>query len=386
MSQDVSPTMNKIEMDAVPDEEGAVGTAVMNPEFSPETFSVDNYADRLMDEVFTGVDHLLETGQDLVEEIPEVSPASVQTVQMPDVAPLSVIPTSPLTESDKDSEAEEAIQPVEKKRPDWSLRIIAALALASCAGAAAVVATQWQSYRLLYLQLTNQAATESIAPATVAAVQSPNQQFATYVQRSLEVLKDQTAINQANGRVSNLSPSAVLQVPPAAIPTVASAPAAIAPITPIAPTAAPGRSGTIIERIYIPVYQTPNGYVPVDPNTQISPEVAAAGIPLAGQQPQQQPGNSQAIASATQSSQASQQADNPSDSFVAQPLPAVEHTLVGLLELGNSSAALFEIDGVTRRFSLGERVGGWTLAEVKNGEALLRRDGAVRSVFVGQTF
>lgn len=385
MSQDVSPTMNKIEMDAVPDEEGAVGTAVMNPEFSPETFSVDNYADRLMDEVFTSVDHLLETGQDLVEEMPEADTASVQTIQMPEVAPLSVIPTSPLSKAKEDAEPEEAVKPVEKKRPDWSLRIIAALALASCAGAAAVVATQWQSYRLLYLQLANQATTESVAPATVAAVQSPNQQFATYVQRSLEVLKDQTAINQVNGRVSSLSPSAVLQVPPAAIPTVASAPTAIAPVTPIAPTAAPAQSGTIIERIYIPVYQTPNGYVPVDPNTQISPEVAAAGIPRAVQQPQQT-GSPEAIASATQTSQAPQQTGEASDSFVTQPVPVVEHTLVGLLELGNSSAALFEIDGVTRRFSLGERVGGWTLAEVENGEALLRRDGEVRSVFVGQTF
>ncbi|NJM58471.1 MAG: hypothetical protein HC857_15055 [Synechococcales cyanobacterium RU_4_20] len=47
---------------------------------------------------------------------------------------------------------------------------------------------------------------------------------------------------------------------------------------------------------------------------------------------------------------------------------------------------MFAVDGVTRRLSLGERIGGWTIAEIKNGEATLRKDGEVRTVFVGQTF
>ncbi|MEK0196273.1 hypothetical protein WME70_33355, partial [Microcoleus anatoxicus PTRS1] len=68
--------------------------------------------------------------------------------------------------------------------------------------------------------------------------------------------------------------------------------------------------------------------------------------------------------------------------------PTAAHTLVGILELGDRSAALFEVDGVARRIYVGESIGasGWTLAEIKNQEAVIRKGGDVRSVFVGQKF
>ena len=64
------------------------------------------------------------------------------------------------------------------------------------------------------------------------------------------------------------------------------------------------------------------------------------------------------------------------------------NTLVGILELGERSAALFEIDGVARRIYVGEGIGasGWTLVKLENQEAVIRRNGEVRSVFVGQQF
>ncbi|BBD59351.1 hypothetical protein NIES2109_21340 [Nostoc sp. HK-01] len=68
----------------------------------------------------------------------------------------------------------------------------------------------------------------------------------------------------------------------------------------------------------------------------------------------------------------------------AQAAPS--HTLEGVLELGNKSAALFQVDGVTRRINIGESIGtsGWTLVEVNNGEAIIRRNGEVRSIYTGQ--
>ena len=64
------------------------------------------------------------------------------------------------------------------------------------------------------------------------------------------------------------------------------------------------------------------------------------------------------------------------------------NTLVGILELGERSAALFEIEDVARRIYVGENIGGsgWTLVKVANQEAVIRRNGKVRSVFVGQQF
>ncbi|MCX7597034.1 MAG: hypothetical protein N2235_25460, partial [Fischerella sp.] len=68
--------------------------------------------------------------------------------------------------------------------------------------------------------------------------------------------------------------------------------------------------------------------------------------------------------------------------------PAPSHTLEGLLELGDKSAALFQINGVSRRVDIGESIGssGWTLVDIANKEAIIRRNGEVRSIFVGQKF
>jgi hypothetical protein len=69
-------------------------------------------------------------------------------------------------------------------------------------------------------------------------------------------------------------------------------------------------------------------------------------------------------------------------------VPTPSHILEGLLELGNKSAALFKIDGITRRVNVGESIGssGWTLVDVSKGEAVIRRNGEVRSVYTGQQF
>ncbi|MCD8490387.1 MAG: hypothetical protein LRZ84_27585, partial [Desertifilum sp.] len=69
------------------------------------------------------------------------------------------------------------------------------------------------------------------------------------------------------------------------------------------------------------------------------------------------------------------------------PIPEQVHTLVGVLELGDRSAALFEVEGATRRVGVGEQIGnGWTIVEIANQEAVIRRNGEVRSVYVGQKF
>jgi Tfp pilus assembly protein PilP len=62
--------------------------------------------------------------------------------------------------------------------------------------------------------------------------------------------------------------------------------------------------------------------------------------------------------------------------------------LVGVLELGDRSAALFEVNGVPQRVYIGERIGtaGWTLVSVAHQEVMIRRNGDVRSLYIGQQF
>jgi hypothetical protein len=68
--------------------------------------------------------------------------------------------------------------------------------------------------------------------------------------------------------------------------------------------------------------------------------------------------------------------------------PETKSTLVGVLESGNSSAALFDVNGITQRIRAGEGIGssGWSLVSVANKEAVIRRNGEVKSVYVGQKF
>ena len=66
--------------------------------------------------------------------------------------------------------------------------------------------------------------------------------------------------------------------------------------------------------------------------------------------------------------------------------PTVSVQLEGILESGDQSVALFNIDGTTRGVNLGENIGGtgWILIEISNGEAIIRRHGEKRSIYAGQ--
>ena len=66
--------------------------------------------------------------------------------------------------------------------------------------------------------------------------------------------------------------------------------------------------------------------------------------------------------------------------------PTVSVQLEGILESGDQSVALFNIDGSTRGVNLGENIGGtgWILIEISNGEAIIRRHGEKRSIYAGQ--
>ncbi|MFN6033723.1 MAG: hypothetical protein ACK48B_06690, partial [Dolichospermum sp.] len=66
--------------------------------------------------------------------------------------------------------------------------------------------------------------------------------------------------------------------------------------------------------------------------------------------------------------------------------PTISVQLEGILESGDQSVALFNIDGSTRGVNLGENIGGtgWILIEISNGEAIIRRHGEKRSIYAGQ--
>ncbi|HEY9813286.1 MAG TPA: hypothetical protein V6D31_07095 [Candidatus Sericytochromatia bacterium] len=67
--------------------------------------------------------------------------------------------------------------------------------------------------------------------------------------------------------------------------------------------------------------------------------------------------------------------------------PGNKFTLVGLVERGKRPAALIEIKGVTQRIYQGQTIGSsWTLVAVAEQKAIIKRNGEVKSIYVGQKF
>jgi hypothetical protein len=185
-------------------------------------------------------------------------------------------------------------------------------------------------------------------PVTATGPSQSDLEFLEYLDRSLDVIAKKVE------RGTTDSATAMAQSPNVSV--LPASPPLLPPLTPV-----PSRVGlmspgpgpvNVIERVYIP-YQTAQQPIPATPGTQQEPQSGADAAVL-----------SQAMA------------------------PAAMHVLVGLLELGERSAALFEINGVPRRVYIGEPIGdsGWNLAAVSNDEARIRRNGEVRSVYIGQQF
>jgi hypothetical protein len=69
------------------------------------------------------------------------------------------------------------------------------------------------------------------------------------------------------------------------------------------------------------------------------------------------------------------------------PAPApLKVTLIGFLEMGVGSVALFQMGDITQQVSVGSQVGqsGWYLKEVRAQEVVIHRGGQTRTLLVGQ--
>jgi len=167
-----------------------------------------------------------------------------------------------------------------------------------------------------------------------------DKKFIAYLQSSLAIIdrQSQTSSPDPNPAAKN-NPSPVVPVPPA-----------------------PPANLPIIERIYVPVYpQTPETTAKLVPVTPSNTDISAPPLPAAPQ------GNRP----------------------VASVIPTnnqVKNTLVGVMDLGDRSTALFDNKGITTRISPGEFINGWTLVEVGNQQVILSRNGQTKVLEVGQSF
>jgi hypothetical protein len=325
-------------------------------ELMEDTLPVDSYADSLMDELFEDVDRILERGGQVPPEPAKPDFVSLQPLAMPQmILPPILMPRSqspsqlmvPETDADVDALVA-AVSDAEAQR-ETNSAIDRLLLSAACISAVAC--------GILWLAFHRPTATRTVDPAPTPTAEQlqaqQNIQFLDYMQRSLAVIDRKAEANRVAA-----APGANA-LPPVTVPGSAASATAGTP--------------TVLERVYIPVYQPPQTLYPL-PN--MAPVAPAAPAPIAPAIAPAAP-----VASAPAAPSAVAVAPSPA-------APAVMHVLVGVMQLGDRSAALFEIDGVTQRIYIGESIGGsgWTLVSISNQEAIVRRNGEVRSVYVGQQF
>lgn len=393
-----------------------------------ETVAVESYADRLMDELFEGVDRAFEESGGLPTE-----PVQPEIIRLKSISVPQIVLSSPPPMGGRHSETDVAAiarqVALETTQKHQSKQSFDRLLLGAAFGSLLLVLGLWLASRSGWVRLPVAATTAGSTP-TITPKTAPDTEFSEYVQRSLEAI-EQKKLPKANAQLSGLPgvvppgtlpnisisgappataglstavnriadaleqaaaqpgapalPAQVVIIPPATNPaqprqTVAVSPSATAP--------ASGRAIAVAGKASprsTPVATSPSPSTSSEPKIlarESEPATAPAATPAATQQqaaPQSQP-----AAPATQPAAAQTQPTAPAVSSARTSA----HTLVGILELGDRSAALFEVDGVARRIYVGESIGssGWTLGEIKNQEAVIRKGGDVRSVFVGQKF
>ncbi|MEH2239758.1 hypothetical protein [Nostoc sp.] len=428
-----------------------------------EPWSIENYADGLMDELFADIDYILDVSGNLPSETvrhssqnkwqsvagvyPQAQRQSppenvLQTVTIPQI----ILPNTlnqPVQSVAQDNHKHlstvvfdtATVKPVSKKRHKSSRTLGKLLIVGTTLGVAIAGIIYLIQSGVIYLLNTKLPESALLMPQPQSQLPVKTEieaELVDYMLGALAVIDKQgTKSNQKSLSPRFFNQASTNQIALGNQQTTGNLPPL--PLLTNNTPPAPNRSGSVVERIYVPVYQAPSPMryaLPAIPGTPtLLPQVANA---LKGYQPNAvktalntvrqaaKPVSVNMLAAAVRAELKPvaaktapitvRQTPKPLPALPVVPLRAAlapeseptitqeqvypptaiadapSNTLEGLLELGNKSAALFKIDGVTRRINMGESIGssGWTLVEVSNGEAVIRRNGEVRSIYAGQ--
>ncbi|MEG4035472.1 hypothetical protein Q5691_26770 [Microcoleus sp. w1-18aA5] len=376
-----------------------------------EAVAVESYADQLMDELFEGVDRAFDASGGLPSEPVQPEFVALKSISVPQIVLSQLAPPQP-QRGEKDVEAIARQVALETTKKQQSKQSFDRMLLGAAFGSLLLVMGLWLASRSGLVRLPAAPAPETPAASGKTAPDTP---FVEYVQRSLDAIEQKKA-PPANPQLAGVpgapTPGTLPSIPiSGAPPATAGLSTAVNRIANALEQAAsqPGAPAPQVVVIPPPAQVTvapaaPVAAAPAAPQTSaVSPSpaapasgraIAAAGNrdPLATSPSPSESPQPKILARETEPAPAppaQQSAPAPDQSAPAvSSAPTSAHTLVGILELGDRSAALFEVDGVARRIYVGESIGasGWTLAEIKNQEAVIRKGGDVRSVFVGQKF
>ncbi|KAM3092302.1 hypothetical protein ACKFKG_22865 [Phormidesmis sp. 146-35] len=330
----------------------------------PEPFQVDSFADRLMDDLFDDVERLLEGA------VPPATPVSVEAPvkRKLDIAPpplssgLLSAPSFPQWKPKIDTDdltLPELGELTKTKPPEPRRSTFDRLLIVTCSTSAIAALAIWSIQQGIPGRVLS-ALTSAPAPTTVAQAPQPvdtNAQFSAYVQRSLEAIDRKATTGKSEGL-----PTAPYN---GGMPTV-----------PVPKNQPPARSSTTLPRA---------------PITINMPAAPAASVPDNSRNREL---NQILTRLASVLERLSPTANRPVSVQPAAPIvpqseaTGPQRTMVGVLEGADpsKSVVLFEMNGVTQRYYIGESIGssGWSLVEVSKQYATVRRNGQVRTLSTGQ--
>ena len=387
-----------------------------------EPWTIETYAESLMDELFHDIDNILDgrNKRNHHRGRNESVPVQTMTFQMPDVvlpsklnrplqstAPIKNVQTTTLVVNHPSIKA---IATTEQQQTSGLGKLIF-MGLSLTVGTLGMVyLTESGLLNTINAQLTSQSLPNHQTPSPASVITDPQLDLVNYMLEALTVIEQGTTNGKTIAKPGfptvNLNQTTALPLPNTQLTETLPLPVAATNMLP-----ANNRLTTpnVVERIYIPVYQSPalKYQIPIVPTVPVPPtlpsSLTANNSPTINTiQPAIKP-----IPKTTQVN-LKPAAVNPQPMKVVPPqlptivppapvketknisqqvtVPSYSAQLEGLLELGNKSVALFKVDGISRRINLGENIGttGWTLVEVSNGEAIVRRNGEVRSIYTGQ--
>ncbi|ESA35912.1 hypothetical protein N836_10305 [Leptolyngbya sp. Heron Island J] len=317
---------------------------------------VEAYAEDLMDEIFDDVDRIL-AGEEsaiyaepLVQEQDAASLLKAEAVTVPAmIVPVTADQavearaTAPITEQkarvgDTDTGKPSADKSTKKRR--WRTFALGAI----CLSALTATGIWWIRQQPSFQSATVPTATAPTAPPT--PIISEEAAFGNYLKRSLRVIS-----SERSAQTETQFPSAIATAPTTATGTQAAG--------------SPQQANNVIERVFVPLLQ-----------------------PSAGNNNQGRPSNVVTLPPSLPAPNAGTTGQNNNATPVPNIAASNTYELVGVLELGDRSAALFEVNGSSQRVYIGETIGGsgWSIVSINNEEVVVRRNGEVRSIYIGQQF
>jgi hypothetical protein len=371
-----------------------------------ESQSIEAYAEGLIDDLFTDIDNILDTGnkQPAKSLRTEYAPMQAVTVKMHKVVLPQTTVNRPVTTISKVTHQQPSTLVFNpptvtavRERKKKNTQSLSNLFILGTTVSMAIVGTMYFTESGFMNGLSSNAHTNQIQ-STIPIKPDPNAELVDYMLSALTVIDQQQSSNQqktissVNADVNKNATNSI------SLPNNPPIGNLTPPLSANNTSPIPSPVTNVVERIYIPVYKSPPSVRPLPEVSSVTAQVSAPEFV------QDTPENVQSTnkpspekSNTTAELPAIAPPKLPTPTTAQQPtsvptttqeiyLPAYSAELEGLLELGEKSAALFKIDGVTRRIKLGESIGatGWTLVEVSNGEAIIRRNGEVRSIYTGQ--